>query len=385
MKKLFCLLLAAAALSACHRASLAQERADHLARSQGDVVIAVAWPLNSSKGTLVQGIELAVDEVNRTRGVLGGRKLRIVLKNDESSLTTGRLVAQEIADDIDIAAVIGHLNTYVATPAEQIYDRAGLVMVTPGASGQAITAQGSRMVFRTLPGNRQQGRQIAEYAAAQGYRNVGIYYIKNDYGIDLANNFEEHARKLGITVADRRSYNKEADDHAGLMNDWATFLKLDAIFLIGSLPESPNILRDIRAAGIKVPVFGGAGLDSPDLIKSGGGSVEGTVVFTLFNPDDARPAVVSFCDRFRQRYGAFPDSTAAQGYDAVKLLTRAIDTAHSIVPADIATALHGARRWEGVTGYFTFGPEGEPEAKPLAKSVVKGGRFVHSNMAAAAD
>ncbi|MES2118791.1 MAG: ABC transporter substrate-binding protein [Pseudomonadota bacterium] len=369
------LLAALLALSACQPPPAAQRRAARVAEAGRDVTIAVAWPLQSSKATLVDGITMALDEVNARGGVLGGRKLRLLLKDDAASLSKGRLVAQEIADDPDVAAVIGHLNSYIAAPAAHIYDRAGIVMVTPGASGQKLTEQGERMIFRSLPGNRDQGRQIGDYAAAQGYKRVAIYYIKNEYGIDLANFFEQRAHELGIAVADRRSYNMGGDNYAALLADWAAFLKPDAIFLAGSLPESAQIVREARAAGLTVPVFGAVGLDSPELIRRGGASVEGTVVFSLFNMGDPRPEVLAFDQRYRRRYGVFPDSSAAQGYDTLNLLVHAIDSAHSAVPADIAAALRATKNWPGVTGSHTFSEKGDPVAKALAKIVVRNGQF----------
>lgn len=364
-------------LGACDTKTLAQQRAERVARASGELVIAVAWPLQSSKATLIKGIDLAVEETNREGGVLGGRKLKILLKDDAGSLTAGRLVAQEIADNVDVAAVIGHLNTYIAAPAAQIYERAGLVMITPGASGQKITDQGGKLTFRSLPGNRDQGRQIGDYAAARGYRNVAIYYIKNDYGIDLANHFEQRAHELDIAVVDRRSYHMGGDNHGAMLADWASFLRTDAIFLVGSLPESAQILREARAAGLNMPVFGGAGLDSPELIERGGKSVEGTVVFSLFNMGDARSEVLAFGERYKAKFGVLPDSTAAQGYDTLKLLVHAINSAHSAVPEKVAAALRATKDWQGVTGSHTFNEKGDLVSKRLVKVIVSNGRFVY--------
>jgi branched-chain amino acid transport system substrate-binding protein len=374
IKKLIVIVLTMSTVAGCDNKSLAQQRAEKLAQASQELLIAVAWPLQSSKATLIDGINLAVDEVNQSGGVLG-RKIKIQLKDDTASLSKGRLVAQEIADDIAVAAVIGHLNSYIAAPAAQIYERAGLLMITPGASVQKITEQGGKYTFRSLPGNRDQGRQIADYAVSQGYKNIAIYYIKNDYGIDLANYFEQRAHELGITVADRRSYNMGGDNHAAILADWGAFLATDAIFLIGSLPESAKILQEMRVAGLKVPVFGGAGLDSPELIKLGGKNTEGTVVFSLFNMGDPRPEVQIFGEQFKKKFGVLPDSTAAQGYDTVKLLVQAMKTANSAVPDKVATALRATKNWQGVTGVDTYSSKGDLVGKHLAKVVVKNGKF----------
>lgn len=377
MKTALALWFTLIALCACDKAPLAQQRAERLAEEHGDVTVAVAWPLTSSKATLVKGVQLAADEINAGGGVLDGRKIKLLFRDDAGSLTTGRQVAQEIANDPGVAAVIGHLNSYITAPASLIYERAGLLMITPGASGQKVTEQGGQLVFRSLAGNRDQGRQIGDYAAAQGYKRVAIYYIKNDYGVDLANCFEQRAHELGLTVVDRQSYDMGGGDRSLTLRNWASFLKIDAIFFVGSLPEGGQIMREMRAAGLNVPVFGGAGLDSPDLIKLGGASVNGTVVFSLFNLNDPRPDVLDFGKRYQQKYGSLPDATAAQGYDTLKLLAHAMNGAHSVVPAKVAAVLRNTKGWRGVTGVHTFDAKGDLVAKPLAKVVVMDGKFAY--------
>lgn len=376
-------LLLAVLVGACDSKTPAQLRAERLSQPSDEVVVAVAWPTLSSKRDLVKGAVMAVEETNQSGSLLGGKKLRLVVKNDDSSLTKGRLVAQEIADDPDVSAVLGHLNTYVAYPASQIYERAGILMMTPGASGQKITEGGSKLIFRSLPGNRAQGRQLGDYARQQGYKSVAIYYIKNDYGIDLANYFEQRANELGITVVDRRSYNKDGDNHAAVFADWAAFMKFDAIFFAGSLPEGPQVIREIRRAGITVPIFAGVGLDSDELLSGGGRELENTVVFTLFNPQSRAPEVRSFYERYMRRFGEAPDSHAAQGYDSVRLLVHAMNAAHSREPAKIADALRATHGWLGVTGMNSFNEKGDMVGKRLFRSVVHDSRFVFDDAAPA--
>lgn len=375
MRKIVILvLLCALPLVACEPVSLARQRAERVAEAKGNVVIAVVWP--SSKASLVNGICLAVEQINAGGGILGGRKLELVVKNDGSSLSKGRLVAQQIADNVQMAAVIGHLDSYIAGPAAQIYERAGLLMITPGAAAQKITEQGDRFVFRSLPGNRDQGRQIGDYAFAQKYKNVAIYYVKNDDGIDLANHFEQRARELGIAAVDRRSYDI-GDDHATVLGNWAKYLKMDAIFLIGPSRESAEILHQMRSAGLRTPVFGSTGLNSPELIERGGADVEGTVAFSLFNADDRRPEALAFKKLYRKRFGMLPDSMAAQGYDTLDVVAQAMRAAQSAAPVDVAAALRSTSDWHGVTGDYTFSANGDPVAKRLFQVVVKDGKFVY--------
>src|SRR5690606_29087999 len=118
----------------------------------------------------------------------------------------GELVAQRLANDPHVVAVVGHLQSYVSVPAAAIYDLSGLVMAAPTATDPELTARGYSRVFRATFTDIEVGRQMAEYAARRGYQRIGIYYIRSDYGRNLANAFEERANDLGLSIPVRQSY-----------------------------------------------------------------------------------------------------------------------------------------------------------------------------------
>lgn len=373
-RTIFVLALCLLGLAACEQTNPATQRAERAAHAKGDIVIGMAWPFNTSKKTLGNGVAMAVDEINAAGGVLG-RKIKIIKRNDRLSVSKGLMIAQEFANNPNMVAVIGHLNSYISIPASATYQSAGLLMISPGSSGMRLTHQGFNLVFRTMQNDKNQGEQLADYAQSQDYHNVIIYYIDNAYGLDLANYFEQHASDLGINIVDRRSYDKSSHHYRHVLEDWKSLYSFDAIFLAGSLPESSQIIREMRRVGIKVPVFGGLGLDSPQLIQLGGSAVEGTVVASSFSPGMPGPKVPKFDREYLARFGKLPDSSAAGGYDTVDLLAYAMRKAGTTVPAKMAAVLHKTRGWVGVTGRYTFDANGDVVHKPMVFKIVKNGRF----------
>src|SRR5207244_3310024 len=118
----------------------AEERAIRAARARGDVVVAAVWPWALRKDLRYgEGLDLAVDEVNRGGGV-NGRTLRVTRVDDRESVDEGRLAAQRIAGDPDVVAVIGHLQSYVTVHAAAVYDLSGLVLVSPASTDAELTS-----------------------------------------------------------------------------------------------------------------------------------------------------------------------------------------------------------------------------------------------------
>ena len=362
---------------ACRQPELSRGQAQ--SQVGGPVTIATAWPWDSRTTLLYgQGLEMAVDEINAAGGVLG-RSLRVLREDDHESVDEGRLVAQRLAQDDDVVAVIGHMQSYVSLPASAIYDLFGIVHLAPTATDPRLTQQGYRRLFRMTFTDRETGAQMADFAAAQGYDRLAIYYIRNAYGRSLANAFEERALERGVGIADRQSYDPNAvgGDRAltDILASWRD-LNLQAIFIAGEPREAAAMVRAARERGIDVPVLGGDALGTADFISMGGSAVEGTVVAAAFHPGDEREAVQRFSVAFRERYGRLPDVSAALAYDAVRLLAHGMIQAESVDPDEVAAALRATAGWSGVTGPVTFTADGDLVERAIGKVVVRNGELV---------
>jgi branched-chain amino acid transport system substrate-binding protein len=360
--------------------SPAAERVARAERGDGDIMIGVAWPWEARREVrYAEGLEMAVDEINGAGGVRG-RHIVLRREDDRESVDEGELVAQRLANDPDVVAVIGHLQSYVSVPASAIYDLSGLLMIAPTATDPELTAHGYPRVFRATFTDMEVGRQMAEYAARRGYEEIGIFYIRSDYGRNLANAFEERANDLGLTIPVRQSY--EPNDDAGgvafgsAMRRWSDS-GLDAIFLAGEVPSAARAVLAAREEGLTIPILGGDAMSSPELISVAGNAAEGTVVATAFHPDEPRSEVRRFTAAFEARYGVAPDAGSALGYDVVHLLAEAIERAGSTIPDSVASELHALRDWRGVTGSFTFDSAGNLVRASIAKMVVRDGKFAY--------
>jgi branched-chain amino acid transport system substrate-binding protein len=343
-----------------------------------DAVIAVAWPWELRKEIrLEDGLQMAVDEINAAGGV-GGRRLRIAKYDDHESIDSGRVVAQKITHDPDVVAVIGHLQSYVTVQTADVYNQAGLVLLAPTATDPELTGRGYPRVFRATFNDRVVGRNLADFAAKRKVKTVAIYYIRDNYGKNVANAFEARAVQVGVRVVARESYDPSEKANEGtfdrVVGEWKQ-LDVDAIILAGEVPSAAIFVSQARRHGIKVPIFGGDAMSSPALMAVAGAAADGVIVASFFHPDDPRPEVARFKEAFSKRFGAAPDAGAALGYDCVQLLGQAIRQAGSARPEEIARAMHAMPPWKGVTATFQFDEHGDVVARPIVMSVVRGEKF----------
>lgn len=356
----------------------AAERVRVAREGTGDLVIAVAWPWERRQEIRYrEGLQLAIDEVNAAGGI-GGRKLRLMMYDDREAIGQGRLVAQQIADAPEVVAVIGHLQSYITVEAAPVYNQAGLVLVAPTATDPSLTEQGATRVFRICFTDRSVGRQLADFVAAKKWKRVAIYYIRSQYGRNVANAFESRASQLGLDVRTRSSYDpsEQASERSfeQVLTEWQA-MELDAILLAGEVPSAAIFVAQARKHGIKAPIVGGDAMSSPGLMAVAGDAAEGVIVASFFHPDDPRPEATTFTKAFAAKYGFAPDAGSALGYDSVRLIAHAMHEAKSAVPDDVARAMHALSAWRGVTGTFTFDKNGDVTDKAVTLAIVRDGKF----------
>ena len=372
------LLALALSVSACGPTDPATLRAERAAQPEGDLVVGVAWPWASrTAGLYAEGLEMAVEEANAAGGVLG-RPLRLVKGDDGESVDGGRLVAQRFADDPDVVAVIGHLNSHVSIPAADIYERSGLLMLTPASTAPELTRRGHRHVFRSVHDDEDVGRQMVDLAAENGWRNVYVVYVRTAYGEGLATAFEGAAADRAVDVVGREAYGADGSGLEAVVEDvrqTRAARGIDAVFLAGVPPEAGAAIAALRRGGVGVPIFGGDALDTVELVESAGDAAEGVYVASVFHPDDPRPESQAFRQAFEAHYGVPPDSWAARGYEAIRVLVQGIEAAGSAAPDAVAAALRERGHVTGVAGPFGFDENGDVVGKRLVTAVVRGGRF----------
>jgi branched-chain amino acid transport system substrate-binding protein len=156
------------------------------------------------------------------------------------------------------------------------------------------------------------------------------------------------------------------------------------IYAAANAEEIGLILKQLRQAGINLPVVGGDGYDTPLLLQVGGEAANGAYFTThAFIGDGASPKVKAFMDAYQKAYGTQAENAfAALGYDAVKLMADAVKRAGAPDPAKIRDALAATSGLDGVTGTITYRPGVSVPDKSVSVIGVKDGKLMLASEAA---
>jgi len=375
-KNIIYALLAAILLMSCgdpYQKSMGK-RNEIARKGEVDIVVGVVWPRSQSHLLFLQGVDLAVREINKKGGALG-RKLRTIVFDDIEN-QGDQFDAWEIAGNSEIVAVVGHFHSGSAITASITYEYNGILFLATMATNPHLLDHGFRFVFRTIPNDRHYGEQLVRYAHGKGFREILIIDNNTTYGKGLADIFHERATDQGLNIVAHKGYFQWQDNFRPLIAQVAQ-LKFDAVFLGGELPHAAIFMEQFHQMGLTAPFMGGDALDSPDLITMAGSAAEGTVVPTPFNSRSSDPVFLSFRRSFHAKYKRGPDTLASQAYDAIRLLAFAVEKSGTARPFVVASTLRHVRNWKGVLGNYSFEPNGELSDRLVLFKKVHHGRFVY--------
>jgi len=370
--------LLAAALAACVAACGGEAPQPKAKAEAPEVVVKIAHagPLTGSIAHQGKddenGVALAVIQANAQKLVIGGQRLRFVMasEDDQADPKIGTLVAQKPVD-AKVAAVIGHLNSGVSIPASDIYDRAGIPMISGAATNPLLTERGMKTVFRTVGRDDQQGPAIALYIAKQmKARKVAIVDDKTAYGEGIAVEVEKALRAAGVPVVAReRTTDKETDFKSIL-----TRIKskdADLVFHGGMDATGGPMMKQARELGIKARFAMGDGACDDEIHALSGGAAEGMVCSQAGLPREA--ASPEFIAAFREKFGEIRQY-APFFYDGAMAAVEAMKRADSTDPAKFAPALFKVS-FKGATGTVQFDAKGDRRNAEMTIFVVRDGRI----------
>lgn len=332
--------------------------------------LGAAGPWTERYGTMNRrGIELAVEHINANGGVRG-RKLEIVMRDDEGSGEKAAGIAGEFVQDHSILAVVGHINSGAMVAAAEVYD-GEMPAVATTATSPDLTGV-SPWVFRVISSDSTNGMSLARFSNAMGHRRAVILYENNPYGRGLTRSFERHFE--GEVLSSDPISESGTQDFEPFV---AYFKRVapDVVFVAGTEQSGLALLREAARQGFTTDFMGGDGWAGVVLDTA---LAEGAYLGTPFSAVDPRPEAQQFVAAFRTKYGLTPDGNAALAYDATMLLARAIEEGGPSRKEirDWLGRIPENAPFKGVTGSIRFGSDGDPIGKKFVMSQLRHGALV---------
>jgi len=350
--------------------SMGMQRDKTLNGLPNEILVGVCWPFAVNKDGMADGLQLALDEINSGR-LTGGPPIRLLLRDDNFDWELAKQIAVEFARTRTMSAVLGYYDDSVAVKASAIYESAKLLHLIVGANSTPMTQRGFDYVVRTTLSSDKIARSLAKMLVDRGYKKFALIWEEGAYGEDLAYRFTVSLNNLGAEWVYQSSYNRDRADFRLTVNELKG-IDADVIFFAGLEPWAGDFLKQARRVGVKTDIVG-AFSDTPEMRAAAGPAIEGSMYFDMYDVNAPSPENQAFVRKFRARYHKDPDTWAAQGYDALMILARAVKATDSGNSLDLAYAIRYMDPWTGANGSYTFDSTGEMNDKPFYLNAYRNG------------
>jgi branched-chain amino acid transport system substrate-binding protein len=327
-----------------------------------EILVGVCWPFSVNKDGMADGLQLALEEIT-AQNLAGGHTIRLVFRDDEYDEKKAKRIAVEFASTPEMSAVIGYYYSAFAVKASAVFEASKLLHIITGANNTALTSHGFQYIVRTTLSSDKIAKDLARLSKESGYRKIALLWEEDAFGEDLAYQYRANLDATDCKLAYLWSYSRERADFRLPVNELKG-IDADVIFFSGLEPWAGDFLRQAHQVGLTTPIVG-AFIDTPEMRERAGQGLEGSMFFDIYNVDSSSPESQAFVRAFRARFGRNPDAGAAQGYDALHLLAKAIKATGSRNPLDLSYAIRYMDPWEGANGQYKFSAEGNIEEKPI--------------------
>ncbi len=336
---------------------------------------------------MLHGAQLAIEEWN-ARGGYGGKPFRLMPHNDYDNWqaktvygddrptdttiwgSASNEVVKMVYDDQDWA-IFGSISSESTHIALRVALRAEIPIVNSASTDPTIPETYIPWYFTDIQDDRVQCYTLARRIFTElGLKRVALLRVNNRYGRFGVGKFRDAARRLGHPVVIEQKFLPGDTDYSRELRVIQSS-RADAIVLWTDEIPAANILKQMRAAGMKQRVFGSHRTLGPDLLAEAGDTAEGFEAVFPYDPTRQDPRWLDFNRRFEERFQQPPEQFASLGYDAMNALLDSICKA-GLNRARIHDALADIEEYDGVTGHMIFDPN-QKNVAPLYLGTVHNG------------
>ena len=274
------------------------------------------------------GAQVAVEEINQVGGYLG-RKLELVIRDDEANNDVGLKHTQDLVLKEKVAATIGFCNTGVAMKSLDVFQTNKHVLIVPCATGTAITARypaAGSYIFRTSARDQLQTQFLVDEIAKRGLGKVALLVDTSGYGDAGLKDLEAAIVRAGLKQTAVVRFKVGVQN---LEDEMRQLKASGADSLIGWTvgPEEGVISAARAAVNWNVPQFGPWGLSHASAFGISKGKVEGALMVQTVLPNIFLERNSAFLRNYTKLSKETPIGSmmsGAQTYDSVYLLLRAV-------------------------------------------------------------
>lgn len=317
-----------------------------------------------------RGAEIAIEELN-DRGGISGRKLELVVKDDQNDPEIARTSIKELRD-AGVDMIVGPYTSGIAMAILESGNLGNGLLLGPTISADALSGKDDNFI-RFIASTKEQATILAHFVKEnQGKKTVVIYDIRNKgFSDQLMKNYEaimsEEAKHESIEIpvdpSDTASFDNAVE---------ATIMKApDHTLILCGAEDFAKFAQRLKPHMADVQLLAPLWANTPQLIKKGGHHVDGVVVVSGFAPGTSS-GLKTFIGDYEAMYGDKPTFSSLYTYETVMALHRSLTGMKNPTPSQVKERLIELKEFEGIQGPFSIDAYGDNTRPYFLQRIVNG-------------
>ncbi|UWR43102.1 ABC transporter substrate-binding protein [Phaeobacter inhibens] len=312
-------------------------------------------------GPVIEGLHIAVDEINAAGGINGNIKIELIEKDVRSDAAQTAIAVQELADE-GVSVLVLPCDADPSLAAIGTVTSAQIPAISTCASSPTLPMIGGDFMFANFPGDNVQATVSAEWAHQQGHKSAYIIYSPDSQYTTMPLYFADVFKALGGEMLGEDTHSIGQQDFSAIATRIAALNPQPDVIMTSSYePDFPSMLKALRAAGVTAQMIGSDGIDSPTTFSLGD-TGEGVVFTTAGHATEGSP-LADFNAKYEATTGSVSETVFnAVGYDLIIVVAEAVKAAGgSTDPVAIRNAMAELENVRGATSLITYkGTNGMP-------------------------
>ena len=322
------------------------------------LVAALSGQSAKSGEGITPGLTIAIDEINAKGGVLGGRMLELVRRDDESNPAKGQTAARELIDKEGVAMLFGGIDSPVSLALVPIVNQAKMPFMGVWAAATNITRNKAdpNYVFRVSAVDVLVDKRLIAHAMKQfGAKSPGLILVNNAWGESNNAGLNAAAQEAGIKIAGMEKFeDKDVDmgPQLGRLRDAGA----DTLILVGNAAPGAQVMKSLQRAAWSVPVVSHWGISGgrfPELAGSWAGKVHFVQTYSFFGNqgDVGKKVLAALMKKYPDIKGpgdVSPPVGVANAYDAMMIAALGLEKAGSTDGEKLRQGLLAVENYKGL-------------------------------------
>jgi branched-chain amino acid transport system substrate-binding protein len=326
--------------------------------AKAEILIGVAGAMTGSQAwfgeQFERGAAMAAADLNGKGGVLGQQVEFLVADDfcdpDQTVAAANKLVGE------GVVFVVEHWCSHSSIPASKVYEKAKVLMISPGSASAKLTDEGGPNVFRVYGRDDRQGAIVGDYFAEHwADKDIAVLDGGTTWGVGVANSIRRRLRERDVRVAVDETITRGEAEYSALVSKMRA-AGVDIFFLGGLHRETGLIFRLAHDQGYDLRLIACSAVVTEDFPMIAGPELAGTLMIATADMRQSRSAA-EVVERFRAQ-GYEPLGTTLNAYAAVQVWAQAVEAAGSLELDKVTEAMH-SRQFDTVLGRIGFDAKGD--------------------------